>query len=83
MASEKILDVEIYHDSCHIVAHLEGTADPMECKQEIMDLLDELEFLLKENGQFPSNQTQMTRMQNFATAINKVMFNAKKKLTEV
>ena len=42
MASEKVLDVEIYHDSCHIVAHLEGNADPMECKQEIMDLLDEL-----------------------------------------
>ena len=40
--SDKILDIEIYHDSCHIVAHLEGSKDPLECKQEIMDLLEDL-----------------------------------------
>ena len=63
--SDKILDIEIYHDSCYIVAHLEGSKDPLECKTEIMDLLEiSLSICWKVNGQSHSNLILMTLMPN-------------------
>lgn len=40
--SEKVLDIEINHETCEIVAHLDGSQDPAECKEEILELLEEI-----------------------------------------
>ena len=58
--SDKILDIEIYHDSCHIVAHLEGSKDPLECKQEIMDLFKTTNYIEVEEKRFMVSQDFMT-----------------------
>lgn len=40
--SEKVLDIEINHDTCEIIAHLDGSQDPAECKEEILELLEDI-----------------------------------------
>ena len=39
---ETILDIEIHHDTCQIIARIEGSKNPVECRQEIMEMLDGL-----------------------------------------
>ena len=60
----------------------EGTADPMECKQEIMDLLDELGVFVEGKWTI-SFQSDPDDPNAKLLTISKEMFNAKKKLTEV
>lgn len=39
---EQILDIIIDWDTLQITAHIEGEADPMKCKEEILEFLEDL-----------------------------------------
>jgi hypothetical protein len=41
---EAILDIEIHHDTCQIVAHIDGSQDPVECRNTLMEMLEGLGF---------------------------------------
>ena len=72
---EKVLDIEIHHDTCQIVAHIDGSSDPMECKNEIMDLLEDLGYFVegkwtlefKVGDDDPNAKQRLGQSQNTAT----------------
>jgi len=72
---EKVLDIEIHHDTCKIVAHIDGSSDPMECKNEIMDFLEDLGHFIegkwtlefKVDDDDPNAKQRLGQTQNTAT----------------
>ena len=79
---EKVLDIEIHHDTCQIVAHIDGSSDPMECKNEIMDLLEDLGYFVDGKWTWNSKLETMILTLNNVLASNKNLRQSELKQTE-